>query len=196
MDVISEEFVFDRTGEPLEARIRNSDSFQQQVKSLHETSKAFTRDCVKSDECRKAFDRLEDEWSKYNIRYGEESYRLGFEDGVRLASEREIRAKGSVLDVQDMSHLVYLYDAVKKINVFLLGEWDNYDRDSGVLKELDRVCRVIVDGVCAEIRLRSEDEGYECLTNILDNSAIAPEERAKMLTEYGRKEQQKDNRKQ
>ena len=51
-------------------------------------------------------------WSKYNIRYGEESYRLGFEDGVQLATEREIRAKGSVLDVQDMAHLVSVHDAI------------------------------------------------------------------------------------
>ena len=122
LDYISEEFVFARTGEPLEARIRNSDSFQQQSKSLHEASKAFTRDSVASDECWKAFDRLENEWSKYNIQYEEESYRLGFEDGVQLASEREIRAKGSVLDVKDMAHLVYLYDAVKKLNMFLRSE--------------------------------------------------------------------------
>lgn len=185
MDFISEEFVFVHTGETLEARIRKSDSFQQQMKSLHEASKAFTRDSVKSDECWKAFDRLEGEWSKYNIQYGEESYRQGFEDGVQLASGREMRAKGSVLEVKDMTHLVYLYDAVKKLNMFLFGEWDNCDRDSGVLKELDRVCRVIEDGACVEIRQRGEDESYECLTDILDNSAIAPEERAKMLTEYG-----------
>lgn len=36
-----------------------------------------------------------------------------------------------------------------------------------------------------EARLRGEDENYECLTGILDNSGIAPEERAKMLTGYG-----------
>lgn len=185
MDVISEEFVFARTGEPLEARIRNSDSFQQRMKSLHEAEKAFTRDCVKSDECWKAFDRLEDEWSKYNIRYGEESYRLGFEDGVQLASEREIRAKGSVLDVKDMTHLVSVYDAIKKLNKLLLGEWEIYGRDGGTLQELDRVCDVIEHGVCAEIRLRGEDEMYECLADILDDSEAPPEERAKKLTEYG-----------
>lgn len=28
-----------------------------------------------------------------------------------------------------------------------------------------------------------EDDAYECLTDILDNAGIAPEERAKMLTE-------------
>ncbi|HBI59601.1 MAG TPA: hypothetical protein DDY31_00055 [Lachnospiraceae bacterium] len=81
MDYISEEFVAAHTGEPLETRLKNSDSFCQQVKALHKASKAFTRDSVKSDECWKSFDRPKDEWSKYNIRYGEESYRLGFEDG-------------------------------------------------------------------------------------------------------------------
>jgi len=59
MDLISEEFLAARTGEPLEARLKNSDSFRQQMKSLHKASKAFTRDSVKSDECWKAFDRLE-----------------------------------------------------------------------------------------------------------------------------------------
>lgn len=186
MDLISDEFVLARTGEPLEARIRNSDSFQQQMKLLHEASKAFTRDSVKSDECWKAFDRLEDEWTKYNIRYGEESYRLGFEDGVQLASERETRAKGSVLNVKDMAHLVSMYDAVKKLNKLLLGEWEIHGRDGGVLEELNRVCDVIEHGVCAELRLRGEDEMYERLSDILDDAGNAPEERAKMLTEFGR----------
>ena len=176
---------FCRTGEPLEARIRNSDRFQQRMKSLHEAAKAFTRGCVISDECWKAFDRLENEWSKYNIRYGEESCRLGFEDGVRLASEREIRAKGSVLDVKDMTHLVSVYDAIKKLNKLLLREWEIHGRDGGVLEELDRVCDVIEHGICAELQLRGEDEMYERLVDILDDAEKAPEERAKMLTEYG-----------
>lgn len=182
MDLITDEFVFARTGEPLETRLKNSDTFQQQMKSLRKASKAFTRDSVKSDECWKAFDRLEEEWGKYNIRYGEESYRLGFEDGVQLASEREIRAKGSVLDVQDMTHLVYMYDSIRKLNKLLLGEWEIHGRDGGVLEELDRVCDVIEHGTCAEIRLRREDEMYECLADILDDAEKAPEERAKLLT--------------
>lgn len=181
MDLITDEFVFARTGEPLETRLKNSDSFRQQMKSLHEAAKEFTRDSVKSDECWKAFDRLEEEWGKYNIRYGEESYRLGFEDGVQLASEREIRAKGSVLDGTDMAHLVSIYDAVKKLNKLLLGEWEIHGRDGGVLEELDRVCDVIEHGVCAEIRLRGEDEMYERLADILDDAEKAPEERAKLL---------------
>ena len=182
MDFISEEFFAARTGEALEARLRDSGTFRQQMKSLHEASKAFSKDSGMLKKGWKLYDRLEDEWTKYNILYGEEAYRLGFQDGVRLASEKEIRAKGSVLDVQDMTHLVYLYDAVKKLNVFLLGEWDNYGRDCGTLKELDRVCKVTRNGACAEIRLLGEDDAYECLTDILDNAGMVPEERAKMLT--------------
>ena len=48
--------------------------------------------------------------------------RLGFEDGVQLAFEKEIRVNGSVLDVKDMTHLVYVYDSIKKLNKLLLGE--------------------------------------------------------------------------
>ncbi len=183
MDFISEEFFAARTGEALEARLRDSGTFRQQMKSLHEASKAFSKDSGMLKKGWKLYDRLEDEWTKYNILYGEEAYRLGFQDGVQTASEREIRAKGSVLSFTDMTHLVYLYDAVKKLNVFLLGEWDNYDRDCGTLKELDRVCKVIENGACAEIRLRGEDEAYECLTDILDSSGKTPEERARVLTE-------------
>ena len=186
MDSISKEFLAARTGEALEARLRDSDTFREQMKCLREASKAFSKDSGLSKKDWKLYDALENEWTKYNIQYGEEAYRLGFEDGVQIASEREIRAKGSVLSFQDMTHLIYLYDAVKKLNMFLLGEWDNYDRDRGTLKDLDRVCKVIENGACAEIRLRGEDETYECLTDILDNSEIPPEERAKMLTDYGK----------
>lgn len=186
MDFITDEFVFARTGEPLETRLKNSDSFRQQMESLHETSKAFTREAVKSDECWKAFDKLENEWSKYDAKYGEESYRLGFEDGVQLVSERKIRANGSVLDVMDMTHLIYVYDSIRKLNKLLLGEWEIHGRDSGVLEELDRVCDVIEHGVCAEIRLRGEDEMHECLEHILDDDEKAPEERAKLLTGQGK----------
>lgn len=186
MDVISDEFIFARTGEPLEARIRENDKFQQQMKSLHKASNAFSKGSGMSKKCWKLYDTLENEWTKYNIMYGEESYRLGFEDGVQTASERKIRAKGSVLSFQDMTHLIYLYDAVKKLNMFLVGEWEIYDRESGILKELGRVCKVIENGACAEIRLQGEDEMFECLTDILDNSEITPEGHAKMLTEFGK----------
>lgn len=181
MDLITDEFLSARTGEPLEARLGKSDKFQQHMKSLHKASQAFTKDTSISKKDWKRYDRLEEEWSEYNIAYGEESYRLGFEDGVRLASERRIRLEGSVLSVKDMTHLVYMYDALKKLNRLLLGEWEIHNRKDGILEELDRVCDVIENGTCAEIRLQGEDEMYECLTDILDDAGKAPEERARLL---------------
>lgn len=184
MSFISEEFLTARIGEALEARLRSSDKFQQKMKDLLKASKTFSKASDLSKKDWKLFDALENEWTEYDIMYGEESYRLGFEDGMQIASEREIREKGTVLSFKDMTHLIYLYDAIKKLNVFLLGEWDNYDRDSGTLKELDRVCKVIEDGTCAEIRLRGEDEMFECLEDILDNQEVTPEERARVLTGF------------
>jgi len=184
MDLITDEFLSARIGEPLEARLRKSDKFQHHMKSLHKASQAFTKDTSISKKDWKLYDRLEEEWSEYNIAYGEESYRLRFEDGVQLAAERQIRLEGSVLSVKDMTHLVYMYDAVKQLNKLLLGAWDIHDRESGILEELNRVCDVIENGTCAKIRLRGEDEMYECLTDIMDDQKLSPEERAKKLTVY------------
>lgn len=153
MSIISEEFFAARTGEVLEARLRESDKYQKNMEDLHKALRVFSKAADLSKKTWKLYDALDDAWTEYNIMYGEESYRLGLEDGMQTASEREIRAKGSVLSFMDMTHLVYLYDAVKKLNEFLLGEWDNYDRDCGTLKELDRVCKVIENDTCAEIRL-------------------------------------------
>ena len=112
---ISEEFLAARTGEALEARQRDSGTFRQQMKSLHEASKAFSKDSGMLKKGWKLYDRLEDEWTKYDILYGEQAYRLGFQDGVQTASEREIQVKGSVLSFTDMTHLVYLDESVIRI---------------------------------------------------------------------------------
>lgn len=71
-----------------------------------------------------------------------------------------------------MTHLIYMYDAIKKLNKLLLGEWEIHGRDGGVLEELYRVCDVIEHGICAEIRLCREDEMYECLADILMNGTV------------------------
>lgn len=183
LDFLSDEFVFARTGEPLEDRLRKSKRFQQQMKSLHKASKAFSGDSGLSKKDRKLYDMLEDEWTKYNSVYGEESYRLGFEDGVQLAAEHMVRANGSVLSVKDMTHLIYVYDALKKLNKLLLGTWEVHNGAGGILEELNRVCDVIESGVCAEIRLQGEDGMHEQLEDILDDSEMSPEDRAKRLAE-------------
>lgn len=78
MDFISEEFFAAHTGEALEARLRDSGTFRQQMKSLHEASKAFSKDSGMLKKGWKLYDRLEDEWTKYNILYGGGSLPSGF----------------------------------------------------------------------------------------------------------------------
>lgn len=183
MNFLSDEFIFTRVGEPLEQRLRKSERFRQQIQSLSGTSKEFAENFVLSGKDGELYDKMDDEWSKYSSVYGEEAYRMGFEDGVQLAAEHRIRAEGSVLSVKDMTHLVYVYDALKKLNELLLGAWEIHDEEGGILEEMDRVCNVIEGGVCAEIRLWGEDEMHEYLEDILDNPKMSPEERAEKLTE-------------
>ena len=187
MSIISEEFLAARTGEVLEARLRKSDKYQQKMEDLHKASGVFSKAAGLPQKSWKLYDALDNAWTEYNIMYGEESYRLGFEDGVQLASEKKFRLSGSVLSYQDMVHLIYIYDAIKKLNKLLLGEWEVKRQDGGVLEELDRICDVIGHGVCAEIRLCGKDKLYECLEEILDDSENTPEERAKLLTGLDKK---------
>lgn len=181
MDFLSDELIFARVGEPLEQRLRKSERFRQQTQSLSNTSKEFAENFILSEKDKTLFERMDDAWSEYSSVYGEEAYRMGFEEGVQLAAERTIRVKGSVLSAGDMTHLVYVYDAIKKLNELLLGTWDIHDRECGILEELDRVCDVIESGVCAEMRLLGEDEMHERLEDILDNSEMTSKERAERL---------------
>ena len=80
----------------------------------------------------------------------------------------------------DMTHLIYLYDAVKKLNVFLLGEWDNYDRDRGTLKELDNVFEVIYRN-SHTVYSGNPEEGKELFLKILMSRNLTPEQRADIL---------------
>ncbi len=84
------------------------------------------------------------------------------------------------MSFMDMTHLIYLYGAVKKLNVFLLGEWDNYDRDRGTLKELDNVFEVIYRN-SHTVYSGNPEEGKELFLKILMSRNLTPEQRADIL---------------
>ena len=98
MSIISEKFFAARTGEVLEARLRESDKYQKNMEDLHKALRVFSKAAGLSKKNWKLYDALDDALTEYNIMYGEESYHLGLEDGMQIASEREIRKKGSILD--------------------------------------------------------------------------------------------------
>lgn len=93
MDFLSDELIFACVGEPLEQRLRKSERFRQQTQSLSNTSKEFAENFILSEKDKALFERMDDAWSEYSSVYGEEVYRMGFEEGVQLAAERTIRVR-------------------------------------------------------------------------------------------------------
>ena len=92
----------------------------------------------------------------YNIMYGQAAYRQGFEDGVNVGKEQSLDGQKTIFSLQDMIHMVAIYDAVKQLNVTLLGD-NLHDRNGGVLKDFDRVYDVIYGGLGYSLVMSGED---------------------------------------
>ncbi len=157
MDFISEEFLAARTGEALEERLRDSDTFWQQMKSLHEASKAFSKDSGMSKKCWKLYDRLEDEWTKYNIRYGEDR----------------------VLKKEDMALLIEVEDELHNMDQ-VLEQLAGHGHASGEFIKLDNVFDVIYRNSHA-VYSENPEEGQALFFQILMSRDLTPEQRADIL---------------
>lgn len=180
MREISKEFILARLGGELEKRLHENRAFQQQTQVLHKASSAFKSGCGMGKQGWKLYDEFEEEYSKYHCQYAEESFRLGFEDGLQMAAEHQIKMNKSVLQAKDMEHMVYLYDAAKKLAAVLLGEGE-VRYGEGVLKDFDRIFQVIASGACLEIKMLGEYEAMEKIENVLENKEMSPNEKAVIL---------------
>ena len=80
-----------------------------------------------------------------------------------------------------MIHIMYIYDAVKKLNFIMLGEDGVYDKEEGILGTLGRICDLVYNGVSYKFELLGEDEADERISYILDKPGCTPETRAAML---------------
>lgn len=177
MECITEEMIEKR----IEERFCRLEAFQQQKKKVSNAIKALDVKTETGQDFCERVNALEDTFAKYSFLYGKEAYRLGVEDGVQIATEHNVKLNKSILTIRDMTHLVYIYDAVKSLNMVLLGDIRVHNQADGVLGALDRVFDVISNGMCSEIRQLEEDEIYEQLLKILDNNKMTPEERAGKL---------------
>ena len=89
--------------------------------------------------------------------------------------------KRTVLSLEDMSNLVSIYDAVRKLKITLFGSLDISPKKDSVLGLLDYVFDIINNGICSEIELLGRNKSAELITNILDSSSSTSEEKAKQL---------------
>ena len=180
MKQLTEEFISARM-EYLEEVLRTDAEFQQQTKILNEAGKEFEEAVNRTENIWEKYIEFEELQTKRNCKYSESVYQLAYDDAMQLAAEHQLKMKKSVLNNRDMEHMIYLYDAVKKLNVVLLGQDEACYAKDGVLKEFDRIFQVIESGVCSEIKMLGKDEAVERIESVLENDQMSPEEKAGIL---------------
>ena len=105
--------------------------------------------------------------------YGRTAYHLGYSDGKT--------GSRTVFTVEDMCNLVIIYDAVKQLNITILGSIEARNKEEGILGALDRVYDVIASGTGTGTRLPCDEEETSFIVQVLDDKTKTPEERAKLL---------------
>lgn len=132
--VILDAIVSTRTGEPLEEELKANRLFMEQEVKLNNASKMFE----KMQESRETYEQVKAEWLKHESLYGETSYRLGMRDGIEIGREQAADRGKTFLSFEDMVTLVMIYEAVKKLNITMLGELTLHSEGEGVLGTLEK----------------------------------------------------------
>lgn len=177
----TEEFIMLRMSEPLEEELRKEKKFKKQKDELWHAISNWNNMSKMTQKQLEDFEFIEDALSKYTQIYGEIVYRLGYSDGLQIGAEQNVLEKETFLSLKDMSNLISIYDAVKKLKITLLGTLDIYPENDSIMGLLNYVFDIINNGICAEIKLLGKDRAIELVTNILDRNSNTPKERAKQL---------------
>lgn len=129
-------------------------------------------------------DKLDKAMGNYTCRYGEAAYCLGFHDGMDIGLGhadtcvlKDGMEEQTCMSVEDMTHLVYIMDAYRELNIAFCGEEMMLGFDEGCIGALSRVYKVIAHNVCAGMKendFAGEDE-------VLLDTSLTPEQRAKKL---------------
>ncbi len=108
--------------------------------------------------------------------YGRTAYHLGYSDGILTGN---VKTGGrTVFTLGDMCNLVIIYDAVKQLNITVLGSMEARSKNEGILGALDRVYDVIASGAGTGL---PGDEETSFIGQVLDDRTKTAEERAKLL---------------
>lgn len=177
----TEEFVMLRMAEPLEDELRKRKVFKKQQAKLKDALLNWNGKSEMTNKQLAAFNHIEDILSEYVYMYGEAAYRLGYSDGMGIGIDKNSSSKKTMLSLEDMSNLISIYDAVKKLKIILFGSLDISPEKDSIIGLLDYTFDIINHGVCSEIKLLGKDTSVELITNILDSSSNSLEEKAKKL---------------
>lgn len=187
MGSTSEKITEKRMDEALGAELENDKEFWKQGKKLQGAMKDLRKAIEeKRPAQKKTLETIDDAIADYMYIYGKAAYRLGYSDGILTGAEKGNCGRKTVFTLEDMYSMVVMYDAVKKLNITMLGSMEARCKEEGVLGAIDRVCDVIVNGAGAEIKLQEEDEAAGFIERVLDDTTKTAQERARLLLGMGK----------
>ena len=168
MENLMKDIVASRMSGQLECHLEKDEEFKKCKKSFLLLFDKLQKKLDGNKKENKLLDDMNKAMNDYICRYGEAAYCLGFHDGME-----ELPCIG----VEDMTHLIYIMDAYRELNIAFCGEEMMLGFDEGCIGALSRIYKVIAHNVCAEMRendFAKEDE-------VLLDASLTPEERAKKL---------------
>ena len=169
-----------RMGEVLEEQLKEDANFVQAQKEWRAAVNEFDALVPMTKKQWLAFDNVESIFLNYSVAYGEAAYRLGFSDGIQIGMEQKFDERKSFLTFEDMTRLISVYDAVRKLKKVLLGSVDEHWEEAGALRVFEQIFDVINSATSAKIKFLG-DEMIDKIISILNDETMRPEERAKQL---------------
>lgn len=178
---LSEEFVHEQIEYTLKHKLKKNEQFNQLSQKLLD----YTEDKIELPP--EESDAL---WKKYYRIYTEETYRLGFSEGMKVGAESEIDRDKTILSLKDMICLIKIHNAILQLNTLLHGEYISCGKEEGILGTLGCIGGVIEHGIPEENKLMERDKCAQWILSILDDETITAEEKAAQLL-GGKQSQQK-----
>lgn len=176
------ELAFIRTGTPLDEELKKRTDYVQSQNQWREAENKFNDMIKMSKKQWHAFDDIEDAFLEYNAICIDAAYKQGYKDGILIGMEQMPDGRKSVLSLEDMTHLISVYDSIRQLKKVLLGRMNEHWEDDGAFSVFERVFDVIYNAASAKIKLLGEDKSCEQINSILSNDNITPAERAKQLS--------------
>ena len=177
MGSTSEKITEKRMDEALGAELEKDKEFWKQAKKLQGAMKDLRKAIEeKRPAQKKTLETIDDVIADYMYIYGKAAYRLGYSDGILTGAEKGNCGRKTVFTLEDMYSMVVMYDAVKKLNITMLGSMEARCNEEGV----------IINGAGAEIKLQEEDEAAGFIERVLDDTTKTAQERARLILGMGK----------
>lgn len=184
MENLMKDIVANRMADPLECQLEKNVEFQDCRERVSHLFDKLKNKLAGSRKKSKLLDEVGKAMNDYTCRYGEMAYYLGFHDGMsvglehgNICSQKEDRTEQTGMSIEDMTHLIYIMDAYRELNIAFCGEEMMLGFEEGCIGSLSRIYKVIAHNVCNEMRendFAKEDE-------VLLDTSLTPEQRAKKL---------------